>query len=119
MTSASTPASIKAERWNLSIDVFEEGDETKAHAVMETPGRTLEGRGSAHRNPHDTSVPEIGDEFAAGLRRGRRGGPRGDRPVPPHSLRRRHGRAAPDPVADGAAGRAFDTLMRVANRLPR
>jgi hypothetical protein len=66
MTSPTIPPSIHAKRWNLSVDLFEEGDETKAHAVMETPERTVEGRGSAHRNPHDASIPEIGDEYAAG-----------------------------------------------------
>ncbi|WP_037603537.1 dsRBD fold-containing protein [Streptacidiphilus rugosus] len=66
MTSPTTPAPLSAKRWNLSLDLFEEGDETKAHAVLETQERTLEGRGSAHRNPHDASIPEIGDEYAAG-----------------------------------------------------
>ena len=66
MTSPTMPPSLKAKRWALSVDLFEEGDDTKARAVLETPERTLEGRGSSHRNPHDVSIPEIGDEYAAG-----------------------------------------------------
>lgn len=36
------------------------------HAVLDTGDNTLESRTTAHRNPHDDPVPEIGDEYAAG-----------------------------------------------------
>jgi hypothetical protein len=50
--------------WSVEVDVFESGDDTTAHAVLasELPG--VEGRGSAHRNPHDADQPLIGDEVA-------------------------------------------------------
>ncbi len=51
--------------WRVSIDLFETGDDTTAHAVLiaEAPQR-LDARGQAHRNPADAAVPEIGDEVA-------------------------------------------------------
>jgi hypothetical protein len=61
----STPA-LHVQRWPITLELFEEGDETKAHAVLHTKDQTLESRASAHRNPHDASIPEIGDEYAAG-----------------------------------------------------
>lgn len=68
MTSPTTPAPapLRAKRWALTIDLYEEGDDTRAHAVLETPERTLEGNGSSHRNPHDIAIADIGDEYAAG-----------------------------------------------------
>ncbi|WP_457029688.1 dsRBD fold-containing protein [Kitasatospora sp. P5_F3] len=53
-------------RWALRLDLFEEGDLTKVHAVLDTGDNTLESRTTAQRSPHDAPVPEIGDEFAAG-----------------------------------------------------
>lgn len=52
--------------WDLHIHVFEEGRTTTARVMMETGDTIVEGRGEAHRNPVDTSVPEIGDELAVG-----------------------------------------------------
>ncbi len=51
--------------WRVSIDLFETGDDTTAHAVLvaEAP-QQLDARGQAHRNPADAPVPEIGDEVA-------------------------------------------------------
>ncbi|WP_042368271.1 dsRBD fold-containing protein [Streptacidiphilus neutrinimicus] len=66
MTSPTIPAPLRTKRWTLTVDLFEEGDDTRAHAVLETPERTLEGNGSSHRNPHDTEIADIGDEYAAG-----------------------------------------------------
>ena len=53
-------------RWTVSISLFEEGDLTKAAAVLHT-GDTerLRGHGSAQRNPRDPAVPEVGEELAA------------------------------------------------------
>jgi hypothetical protein len=68
-TAASTStgrSGVRTKRWSLRLDLFEEGDTTKVHAVLETGDNTLESRTTAHRNPHDALVPEIGDEYAAG-----------------------------------------------------
>jgi hypothetical protein len=53
-------------QWIVRLDLFEEGDLTKAHAILDTGDATLQSRTSAQRNPHDVLVPEIGDEYAAG-----------------------------------------------------
>jgi hypothetical protein len=53
-------------RWTVSISLLEEGDVTKAEAVLHTnETERLRGQGTARRNPRDPSVPEIGDELAA------------------------------------------------------
>lgn len=57
---------VRTKQWNLRLDLFEEGDLTKVHAVLDTGDNILESRASARRNPGDAPVPEIGDEFAAG-----------------------------------------------------
>jgi Domain of unknown function (DUF1876) len=61
-TSAQQP---RTKRWSLRVDLFEEGDVTKVHAVLDTGDNRLESHTVAHRNPHDPPVPEIGDEYAA------------------------------------------------------
>lgn len=48
------------------MDLFEEGDVTEVHSVLDSGDKRLEGRTEAHRNPHDPPAPEIGDEYAAG-----------------------------------------------------
>ncbi|MEU8925362.1 dsRBD fold-containing protein [Kitasatospora sp. NPDC048545] len=63
--STRTATPMRTKRWSLRLDLFEEGDTTKVHAVLDTGDNTLETRTTAHRNPHDPPVPEIGDEFAA------------------------------------------------------
>jgi hypothetical protein len=51
--------------WQVTVDVFESGDETSAHVVLRTEAPThLEAMGSARRRPGDAAVPEIGDEIA-------------------------------------------------------
>ncbi|MER7673996.1 dsRBD fold-containing protein [Kitasatospora sp. NPDC096128] len=62
---ANAPATMRTKQWKLRLDLFEEGDETKVHAVLDTGDNILETRTTAHRNPHDPAVPEIGDEYAA------------------------------------------------------
>ncbi|MEV6158650.1 DUF1876 domain-containing protein [Nonomuraea sp. NPDC052129] len=58
---------MEAKEWSVRIDITEEGDGTSARAVLFTRDRTsLAGVGTARRNPIDRSVPEIGDELAAG-----------------------------------------------------
>lgn len=61
-----TPTPMRTKRWTLRLDLFEEGDATKVHAVLDTGDNTLEARTTAHRRPDDPPVPEIGDEYAAG-----------------------------------------------------
>ncbi|MGY5032672.1 dsRBD fold-containing protein [Streptomyces sp. 900116325] len=56
----------RSKQWSVRLDLFEEGDLTKVHAVLDTGDTTLRSRASAQRNPNDTPVPEIGDEFAVG-----------------------------------------------------
>ncbi|MFJ9843288.1 dsRBD fold-containing protein [Kitasatospora sp. NPDC101155] len=57
---------LRTKQWTLRLDLFEEGDVTKVHAVLDTGDNRLESRTDAHRNPHDPPAPEIGDEYAAG-----------------------------------------------------
>jgi hypothetical protein len=61
------PAMISSRRWRVDISIDEHDDErtTRAEARLQTNDRTdLVGRGTAHRNPADSDVPEIGDELA-------------------------------------------------------
>ena len=53
--------------WHVDIFVSEDGDLTKARAVLagDRP-EVLTATAEAHRNPHDPGVPEIGDEMAVG-----------------------------------------------------
>jgi hypothetical protein len=66
MSTDTTPRRLRTKRWQLRLDLFEEGDTTKVHAVLDTGDNLLESRTSAHRKPGDPPVPEIGDEYAAG-----------------------------------------------------
>jgi hypothetical protein len=51
--------------WNVEIQVFEQGSETSARAILHAGADTpLEARGKAHKRPSDEAVPEIGDEVA-------------------------------------------------------
>jgi hypothetical protein len=57
---------VEAKRWTVQIYITEDGDETRAHAVLTTRDTSrLQGEGEARRNPLDRVVPEVGDEFAA------------------------------------------------------
>ncbi|MCX4553496.1 DUF1876 domain-containing protein [Streptomyces sp. NBC_01267] len=62
---------MKAKQWNAQISLTEDGDETRARAVLTTQDSWRDdtahvvGRGVARRNPIDRPVPEIGDELAA------------------------------------------------------
>ncbi|WP_243766885.1 DUF1876 domain-containing protein [Streptomyces sp. GC420] len=56
----------KSKHWTVEIDITEEGDDTRARAVLATsPGAAVSGTGVARRNPIDRPIPEIGDELAA------------------------------------------------------
>ncbi|MGW2512251.1 DUF1876 domain-containing protein [Streptomyces scopuliridis] len=52
--------------WKVHLYLFEDEGTTKARVVLNTGTSELTGHGTAHRNPVDTDVPEIGDELAAG-----------------------------------------------------
>ncbi|WP_043174678.1 dsRBD fold-containing protein [Streptomyces sp. NRRL B-24484] len=66
MTEKRTRAPMHVKTWTLKLDLFEDGDTTTAHGVLDTGDNVLESRSSAHRSPQDAAVPEIGDEYAAG-----------------------------------------------------
>lgn len=53
-------------RWHVEIFIDEHDDDTtRVEARLHTSDRTqLTGIGTARRNPHDTNIPEIGDELA-------------------------------------------------------
>ncbi|MFE9454424.1 DUF1876 domain-containing protein [Streptomyces sp. NPDC006739] len=54
-------------QWSVRLHLFEEDDgTTKAQITLDTGTTALTGHGTAHCNPADTNVPEIGDELAAG-----------------------------------------------------
>jgi hypothetical protein len=55
----------RATTWHVEIFLSEEGDRTRAEAVLRTSaGTELRHEGVAWRNPKDTEVPEIGEELA-------------------------------------------------------
>lgn len=57
---------METKQWTVRIYITEEGDETKADAILTTQDTSrIAGRGLARRNPIDRTVPEIGDELAA------------------------------------------------------
>ena len=57
---------MEAKQWTVDIYITEEGDDTRARAVLRTRDTSaVTGRGVARRNPIDRPIPEIGDELAA------------------------------------------------------
>ncbi|WP_028660995.1 DUF1876 domain-containing protein [Nocardioides insulae] len=51
--------------WTIEVRIEEEGDVTLADAVWSMENKAeLRGHGTSRRNPHDHSVPRIGDELA-------------------------------------------------------
>ena len=51
--------------WHIEVLLYEDGDRTRAEAVLRTSaGTELRSEGIARRNPKDTDVPEIGEELA-------------------------------------------------------
>jgi hypothetical protein len=52
--------------WTVRVDLFEDGDVTSAHAVMDCGDSRLQAHSASLRDPVDRPVAEIGDEFAAG-----------------------------------------------------
>ncbi|MFC9329256.1 dsRBD fold-containing protein [Kitasatospora sp. NPDC057015] len=66
MTATGSIEQHRTKQWTLHLQVFEDGDLTTVHAVLDTGDNTLRSRATARRSPNDPDVPEIGDEFAAG-----------------------------------------------------
>lgn len=56
---------LHARKWHVEIYLDEHDDDTRAEARLATKEAMTIGRGRARRNPHDSNVPEIGDELAA------------------------------------------------------
>ncbi|MFJ8631184.1 DUF1876 domain-containing protein [Streptomyces sp. NPDC093568] len=61
---------MEDKNWTVRIHITEDGDNTRAEAVLTTDDTpddmiAVTGRGVARRNPLDRPVPEIGDELAA------------------------------------------------------
>lgn len=56
---------MQTRTWTVDVFISEEGATTTARAVLRTGAtREVVAVGSSRRNPHDPSVPEIGDEVA-------------------------------------------------------
>jgi hypothetical protein len=51
--------------WRVSVVFTEEGDRTRADAMLELAGERFHGFGLAKRAPRDPDVPVIGEELAA------------------------------------------------------
>lgn len=66
MFAAAGAEGLSAKEWKVRLYLSEHGRDTVARVVLDTGGNVLEARAEAHRNPGDVSVPEIGDELAAG-----------------------------------------------------
>ncbi|MBI1376817.1 MAG: DUF1876 domain-containing protein [Frankiales bacterium] len=52
--------------WRVDVELVEDGTETTALALLheDDDGTVVVAEGHSQRNPHDTDVPEIGDELA-------------------------------------------------------
>ena len=51
--------------WAVNISFTEEGDRTRADAILELASQKFHGFGQAKRAPEDPSVPVIGQDLAA------------------------------------------------------
>jgi Domain of unknown function (DUF1876) len=51
--------------WQVEVSLTEDGDLTRAVAVLRSDVGEISGEGEAHRHPRDPDIPEIGDELAA------------------------------------------------------
>ena len=50
--------------WTVQVNIEEMGDDTVAEAVLSLDATEVRGQGRSRRNPHDATVPRIGDELA-------------------------------------------------------
>ena len=53
------------QNWQVDIAFTEDGDRTRADAILELAGQRYHGWGRAKRAPDDPSVPVIGQDLAA------------------------------------------------------
>jgi hypothetical protein len=51
--------------WRVEIAFTEEGDRTRADAVLELSNQRFHGFGQAKRAPEDPNVPVVGEDLAA------------------------------------------------------
>ena len=51
--------------WNVEVAFTEDGDRTRADAILALKGDHFHGFGQAKRAPGDPSVPVVGEELAA------------------------------------------------------
>ena len=51
--------------WRMNIAFTEDGDRTRADAILELASARFHGFGQAKRAPDDPSIPVIGEELAA------------------------------------------------------
>ena len=51
--------------WRIEIAFTEEGDRTRADAVLELSNQRFHGFGQAKRAPEDPNIPVIGEDLAA------------------------------------------------------
>jgi hypothetical protein len=51
--------------WTVTVVFTEDGDATRADAVLQQGSMDLRGWGRARRNPADPDVPAVGEEIAA------------------------------------------------------
>jgi uncharacterized protein DUF1876 len=51
--------------WQVNVVFTDEGDQTRADAVLELAGDRFHGYGRAKRAPEDPNVPVIGQDLAA------------------------------------------------------
>ena len=51
--------------WSVAVTFTEEGDRTRADAILELASQRFHGFGQAKRAPEDPSVPVIGQDLAA------------------------------------------------------
>ena len=54
----------KTTAWTIQIAITEQGDETRADAILEGGTAQHRGWGRAQRSPKDPDVPRIGEEIA-------------------------------------------------------
>jgi hypothetical protein len=65
MEIAQAPAGGRTTEWSVRVTVVEDDADTTAEAVLVTDtGARVAALGRSHRNEHDESAPEIGDEVA-------------------------------------------------------
>jgi hypothetical protein len=51
-------------RWDVTLEMHEDGDHCEVTAHLDTKDRSFSGSGRSHRNPHDPEVPQIGEQLA-------------------------------------------------------